>query len=373
MIFRITDYVHYGTLDNRKRGTVHLTLQLMGMPHPVNITLHGDCLQDLAGCVVDFRNPSPQMLPAELTQIPEHIQGVAGDMTASRRMPVKGKKTMENALYLEWFTSHHDMVLLESTVFSIKVSLPEWMMDSCEEQAQIMANQQMLRTQVKEWSRAYSNHQEDGSLPDHHWDKRLREAEAIAIAYQEVFQKYRLNPSGDIRVAFVMGWDEVLDNIAQSEETGTPCSCKSTGMLSLFDILNEQEAREVQSCMFHPLFQQVMELTDLCQHRFSREINKAQRNRTGPPEPLNQIFYCIRYITPRILSCLLQEKEDAADYCTMAARMALCVEQTRRTVAALDNCCYQMDGEIAERFSSLLEEVNSFQESLATQSRKSNL
>lgn len=220
MIFRITDYVHYGTLDNRKRGTVHLTLQLMGMPHPVNITLHGDCLQDLAGCVVDFRNPSPQMLPAELTQIPEHIQGVAGDMTASRRMPVKGKKTMENALYLEWFTSHHDMVLLESTVFSIKVSLPEWMMDSCEEQAQIMANQQMLRTQVKEWSRAYSNHQEDGSLPDHHWDKRLREAEAIAIAYQEVFQKYRLNPSGDIRVAFVMGWDEVLDNIAQSEETG---------------------------------------------------------------------------------------------------------------------------------------------------------
>ena len=59
MIFRITDYVHYGTLDNRKRGTVHLTLQLMGMPHPVNITLHGDCLQDLAGCVVDFRNPSP--------------------------------------------------------------------------------------------------------------------------------------------------------------------------------------------------------------------------------------------------------------------------------------------------------------------------
>ena len=176
-----------------------------------------------------------------------HFCKTAGDMTASRRMPVKGRKTMENALYLEWFTSHHDMVLLESTVFSIKVSLPEWIMDSCEEQAQIMANQQMLRTQVKEWSRAYSNHQEDGSLPDHHWDKRLREAEAIAIAYQEVFQKYRLNPSGDIRVAFVMGWDEVLDNIAQSEETGTPCSCKSTGMLSLFDILNEQEAREVTS------------------------------------------------------------------------------------------------------------------------------
>ena len=373
MIFRITDYVHYGTLDNRERGTVKLALQLMGMPHPVNITLQGDCLQDLAGCLVDFRNPSPQMLPAELTQLPENIRGVAGDMTASRRMPVKGKKTMENSLYLDWFTSHHDMVLLESTAFSIKVSLPEWIMDSCEEQVQIMANQQMLRTQVKEWSKTYANTQEDGNLPDHHWDKRLREAEAIAIAYQEVFQKYRLNPTGDIRLAFVMGWDDVLDNIAQSEETGTPCSCKSTGMLSLFDILNEQEAQEVQSCMFHPLFQQVMELTDLCQRQFSREINKSQRNRTEPPEPLNQIFYCIRYITPRILSCLLQEKENDADYCTMAARMTLCVEQTRQTVAALDIRRSQVDDEVTERFSSLLEEVNSFQESLATQSRKSNL
>lgn len=27
MIFRITDYVHYGTLDNRERGTVRLTLR----------------------------------------------------------------------------------------------------------------------------------------------------------------------------------------------------------------------------------------------------------------------------------------------------------------------------------------------------------
>lgn len=373
MIFRITDYVQRGTLDNRERGTIKLVLHLMGMPHPVQINLQGDCLQDLAGCLVEFENSSPQMLPAELTALPDVIQGVAGDMTASRRMPVKRRKTVENALYLEWFTSHHDMVLLESTAFSVRVSLPEWTMDACEEQVQIMASQQMLRTQVREWAKNYANNREDGNLPDHPWDRRLREAEAIAIAYQEVFQKYRLSPTGDICVAFVMGWDEVLDDIAQSEETGTPCSCKSSGMLSLFDILNDQEAQEVQSCMFHPLFQQVMELTDLCQRQFSREINKAQRNRTEPPEPLGQIFYCIRYITPRILSCLLQEKENGADYCTLAARMALCVEQTRQTVCTLKGCSRQAGKEVEERFSSLLEETSSFQESLATQSRKSNL
>ena len=84
---------------------------------------------------------------------------------------------------------------------------------------------------------------------------------------------------------------------------------------------------------------------------------------------------CIRdsYITPRILSCLLQEKENGADYCTLAARMALCVEQTRQTVSALNGSGRHIGEEVRERFSSLLEEVSSFQESLATQSRKSNL
>lgn len=53
--------------------------------------------------------------------------------------------------------------------------------------------------------------------------------------------------------------------------------------------------------------------------------------------------------------------------------MALCVEQTRLTVSALKNNGRQIGDEVRERFSSLLEEVSSFQESLATQSRKSNL
>lgn len=373
MIFRITNYVQHGTLDNRKRGIVKLKLQLMGMLYPVTITLNGDCLQDLAGSITEFSNPAPQMLPEELSQLPKHICGVVGDMTASHRTLSKDKKNMENVLYLEWFTDNHEMVLLESTAFSINVSLPEWNMDTCEEQVQIMANQQMLRTQIKEWTKAYSLFHEDGNLPDHHWDKRLREAEAIAIAYQEVFQKYRLNPSGDISVAFVMGWDEMLNNIAQSEETGSPYSCKSTGMLSLFDILNEQEAQEVQSCMFSPIFQQVMELTDLCQRQFSKEINKAQQGRIEPPEPLNQIFFCIRYITPRILSCLLQEKESVADYRTMSERMALCVEQTRLTVIKLNHEEKRINAKVTELFSSLLEEIKSFQKNLATQSRKSSL
>lgn len=297
MIFRITDYVHYGTLDNRKRGTVHLTLQLMGMPHPVNITLHGDCLQDLAGCVVDFRNPSPQMLPAELTQIPEHIQGVAGDMTASRRMPVKGKKTMENALYLEWFTSHHDMVLLESTVFSIKVSLPEWMMDSCEEQAQIMANQQMLRTQVKEWSRAYSNHQEDGSLPDHHWDKRLREAEAIAIAYQEVFQKYRLNPSGDIRVALSWAGMKCWTTSPSRKKRGRPVPAKAPACSAcLTSSMNRRPGKCSPACfILFPAGNGTDGSVPAPVQPGNQQGPEEQDRAAGTPEP---DFYCIRYITP---------------------------------------------------------------------------
>lgn len=60
MIFRITDYVQRGTLDNRERGTIRLVLHLMGMPHPVRITLQGDCLQDLAGAWWNLKIPRPR-------------------------------------------------------------------------------------------------------------------------------------------------------------------------------------------------------------------------------------------------------------------------------------------------------------------------
>ncbi len=373
MIFRITEYVRNGVIDNRERGVTRLTLHLQGVDKPVCFRLLGDCLQDLAGCVTEFENPAPQKLPGELGAFPQMMHGVTGDMTSSRRIPDKGKNTIENRLYLEWFSDRHEMLLIESADFNVKVSLPDWQMDNCEEQAQIMTNQQMLRSMVKNWTGHYADMKEDGDLPDHRWDHRLREAEAIAIAYQEVFRKYKHNPLGDIRIAFVMGWDDVLDDLAQSEEQGTPCASSNSGMLSLFDILNDSEAEEVQSCMERPLFRQVMELTDLCQCAFNKEINRAQRKKTEPPAPLGQIFYSIRYITPRILSALLQEKEHGADYATMAARMAMCMEQLRQTSFAIEDAKLPIDGDIKEGFISLQEEVNSFRESLVTLSKKSKL
>lgn len=372
MLFRISDYVQRGSLDNRQKGLVRLTLHILGLELPVTIDLQGDCLRDLAGCFMEFENPHPQRLPSEGAALPTKVRGTVGDMTASRRTPSTGNR-LANALYLEWFTDHDDMVLLESLNYSMTVSLPEWEMEESEEQVQIMTNQQMFRSHVKHWAKLYANHQEDGDLPDHHWDKRLREAEGIAIAYQEVFQKYRFNPTGDIRLAFVMGWDEVLDGIAQSEENGTPCTSKSSGMLSLFDILNEEEAQEVQSCMFQPLFQQVMELTELCQRNFKREISQARLNKEEPREPFGQLFFCIRYITPRILSCLLQDKEDEADFSTMAARMAMCVDETERTTASLQEHRKLIGHEVMEGFSNLLEEITTFQISLARQSKRTNL
>ncbi len=373
MIFRLTDYVRSGTLDNRERGIVRLTLRLEGIQSPVHFQLQGDCLQDLAGCVTEFENPAPLKTPIPPEALPPLTHGVTGDLSASYRRSDKNQRTVENLLYLEWFTDRYEMLLIESSAFNVKVSLPEWDMSPCEEQAQIMTNQQMLRDAVKEWTHRYAEATEDGELPDHHWDKRLREAEAIAIAYQEIFRKYRLNPMGDVRMAFVMSWDEVLDDIAQSEEQGTPCASSNSDMLSLFDILTEQEAQEVQSCMERPLFRQVMELTDMCRHSFSKEVKQSQQQKAEPPAPLDQIFYTIRYITPRILSALLQEKEHGADYGTMAARMAMCMEQIRRASLAIKEGGLLIETDIKEGFLSLQDELNAFRESLVTQSKKSNL
>lgn len=66
MIFRITDYVHYGTLDNRERGTVRLTLQLMGMPHPVNITCRGTASRIWPVAWLISGIPLPRLFPRNL-------------------------------------------------------------------------------------------------------------------------------------------------------------------------------------------------------------------------------------------------------------------------------------------------------------------
>ena len=59
MALRIHQSLVRGEIDNRRRGRVEGWITLVEVEWPVTLELTGNCLRDLAGCVVRFENPHP--------------------------------------------------------------------------------------------------------------------------------------------------------------------------------------------------------------------------------------------------------------------------------------------------------------------------
>lgn len=339
MLNRLTDFVERGSIDNRVRDRVRIELFMRGRETPVLFILEGNCRRDIAGCLTEF-SIKEEYASRLLTHSPcksEIYHGLVGDISASRRGREFGNgRKLSNILYIEIYAEEQGLLLLESDRFEIKVSDFEWMLDSGEEQAQIMCNQQVMRDYVHNWVKKFSvTHDEPSPLPDHRWDVRLREAEGIAIAFQEVHFKYRHVACGDTSEAFVMGWDDMLGELADSEETGVAFCCRISGSLSLFDILDDEEAIDAQLCMSHPIFQQVIGITEMAQKLFAKQINDLQVSRKPPSEELGIVFSSIRYVTPNILSCLLQINEGGGSNEILAERMERCAQHIAKVIGVV--------------------------------------
>lgn len=339
MLIRLTDFVERGVIDNRHKDVVLIQLFLKGRSEPMEFSLEGNCHKDLAGCVAHFRVREDSTRPLSLFSPcePGDFHGLVGDITASRRGRTGGNpKHLSNILYIEMFADDLGLLVIEGDHYEIRVSPFEWTLDAGQEQAQIMCNQQVMREYIGGWVKRFSvTHEDPVPLPDHRWDVRLREAEGVAIAYQEVHYKYRHIACGDTCEAFVMGWDDMLGELADSEENGTSFCCRISGSLSLFDILDDEEAIEAQLSMSHPIFQQVIQITEIAQKLFAKQINELQLSKKMPSEELGVVFHSIRYVTPNILSCLLQINEGGAKYNVLAERMERCATQIGKALNAL--------------------------------------
>lgn len=345
MLFNLTPLIDHGELDNRTPGLVLLSLWIKGEDHPMKFSIEGDCLRDIAGCKLKFKlnTETPPNLSSFLASLPTHkkkgphLSCITGDMTASNRVRIgKNKKDLFNALYLEWFSEEQGMFLLDSHLCELSISPPSWSMSASEEQAQIMMNQQALRDYVLDWISDYSTTPtEKDPLPDHHWDTRLREAEGTAIIYQEIHKKYGNHPLGEIAEAFVMGWDSRLGKMADSDENGTAFSCRIRGVLNIFDLLDENEAIETQLGMSHPLFQKIMTLTEYMHTTFSSRLSEDKPVSSQLDAEILSLFETIRYVTPNVLSCLLQINERDANYSHLSERMSRCSQSIEQILTTL--------------------------------------
>jgi len=239
MAWRIDEAVAYGEIDNTVEGRTTGRVWLAGRDEPLILSLDGDCWRDLAGTRLQFENPTPRSIPdAEALDMDQ--AGIIGDMTASRKnkVPTVGEEEVHelyqnhreiphewrNTLYLEWFSEINGRVVIETSSYMLTISPHEWEMDEDAENAQKLANLNSMRDFMAQIIRRREpdGPDEDGAeeLDEYAWEERLKESDRLTDAYQEVLEKYMEDSDSEQKEAFVMGWDGLLDALAERDEAG---------------------------------------------------------------------------------------------------------------------------------------------------------
>lgn len=236
MAWRLDTSVIKGEIDNRTPGIVSGRVWLVGRTNPIVLKLEGNAWRDLAGCLLTFANPTPAA--GDQISLDERQQGVAGDMTASRKVRIPEVPIAEmiklmkanqpvpehigNALYLEWFSEANGRVVIESAGYTVTITLPAWQMTEDQARAQRAANQEAMRnfltriTGGEDKVEAYDP-EDDRPMDEFAWEKFMKEADLRTDKYGELLDKYKDHPDQERIVAREMGWTWVEDMLDARE------------------------------------------------------------------------------------------------------------------------------------------------------------
>jgi hypothetical protein len=237
MAWRLEEAVAHGEIDNTVEGHTTGRIWLAGRDEPLILSLNGDCWRDLAGTRLQFENPNPITTP-DAAALDIDQSGIVGDMTASRRnrVPTVSEDKFNelyqnqleipyewrNTLYLEWFSEINGRVVIESAAYVLTISPHEWQMDEDAEDAQKLANLSSMRDFMAQVIRRRDPEGPEpdvsGELDEYAWEERLKESDRLTDAYQEVLEKYMEDVDSEQKEAFVMGWDGLLDALADQDE-----------------------------------------------------------------------------------------------------------------------------------------------------------
>lgn len=265
MALKIHSHVSHGHIDNRKPDLVTGRIWLYGRDEPLHLEFEGNCLRDMAGCLLTFKNRNVvDTVPNWINALDTSQCGTLGDMTASRRISpgtMRGNSSWENALSLEWFSPQCGRILLESSLYSLELTPHAWHMDDSQEQAQIMSNQYAMRDYVvnalkKTWKKPSPD--ELPATPFLPILKKGQSANFVMDLYVEVCEKYGNSQDGEVNRAYVMGWDHVLSAMAYTEETGESFFFSDLhdedSCYGCDEITEDDEAR---ICRGHPLYERI--------------------------------------------------------------------------------------------------------------------
>ena len=300
MAWRIDEVVIRGEIDNTVEGRTTGTIWLAGRERPLLLDLEGDCWRDLAGTRLTFTNPDPQ--EEDTSELEEIQRGVVGDITASQKAQLltiseEEAERLEEAgrdvptewkhiFYLEWFTPENGRVLLETTEYQLSVSEHVWQMDAETEGAQKLANLQAMRDAMAEVIQrtptGKRTRQPSDDDDEFVWEERLKESDRLTDAYQEVLEKYLDDPSAEQKEAFVMGWDGLLETLADKAE-GKETTHEGWSRISERgdeDWEDEEDEDDDELFRQHPLQERSQELIlramDICRDQKLESLPEAE-------------------------------------------------------------------------------------------------
>jgi len=381
MAWRIHERVNKGEIDNRQRDRVRGQIWLVGRDEPIRLDLSGNCLRDLAGCLVKFENPQPKPAADEDVDLADRQSGAAGEITASRKMRVfdvpleealritrEGKappEHMGNCFYLEWFGDTNGRVVIESTEYKIETSSAEWTLSVEDEQDQIAASHQAIRDWLDRLDA--SHHREptefdpddEKRLDEFGYEKLMRESDARTDKYIELLEKYEGHPDQEKIVAREMGWTW-LEEALEADERGALPPREEIEVPSLEpNPITEgvDWARDKDGHIHHPLTKRAFESAMAMWH-FCNESGLLGEN--GDAD-LRQMIFRFQTAGAKIAGALdsLAYDEDLRDGGFIVAALKRALNYLHQSVSAAEKVAAKnlLDSERLESFRTDLFEV----------------
>lgn len=333
MLARLAPLVTRGIIDNTTQGLISLRLWFVDEKEPLHIRMKGDCLQDIAGCRVEFTNPYSA---AQVHSMPDLVQAMrhstpdyaAGDITFSRRVQENNNRAaVNNYLYIEFFADTRNRILIELTGIPFDISLPQWWQSPADDMVQRQMNMEALRAHVRANVNSYrgptvSTLTKD--MPSCHWDFILNRAEACMAIYPTIHEKFGPEPGGYISAAYVMDRTAFLDKLADEDEADMPPSEEIIEHdWEVADFLEPAQAEALTRAMHHKMFREASQMTALVQKLLIEGHEKTRASREAE-EYINTYAGIISHMLSTLL--LLESKEQEA---LAAARLQVLIKRLR--------------------------------------------
>lgn len=338
MAWRIDEAVIHGELDNTVEGRTTGKIWLVGREKPLELELEGDAWRDLAGTCLKFYNRSP-IAHWDSASLETQQGGLVGDMTASRRRKVPTVSDEElarlhearmeiptevcNLLYLEWFSEINGRVVLESADYELDISQHTWHMDEDAQEAQKLANLNSMRDFMAQVIRRRDSSPEESvsdELDEYAWEERLKESDRLTDAYQEVLEKYMEDADSEQKEAFVMGWDGLLDAMAERDEGDA-----SAGVEGIGEGMGEEDF-DYDEEEAHPLQAKAQELAVMAMDLVQRDA--------GQESPDYQLVTCLLQVSGKLAGALNGSDDEHTETGYILAVLKRCINWLNQALGA---------------------------------------